>query len=141
MCRSHPKQIIAVGSDIGRLAPQFGDAAKVANAVMQSGFEFDKIRMYFNRYRSVVSYVTTEVAIYPVKTVSEAEKLTVYDSIDSDVLASYLEYSLASMVYYAMKESACSEQSARMTAMDNSSKNAGKSWLPHKCVNIYETST
>ena len=29
------------------------------------------------------------------------------------------------MIYYALKEGACSEQSSRMTAMDNSSKNAG----------------
>jgi len=30
------------------------------------------------------------------------------------------------MIYYALKEGACSEQSSRMTAMDNSSKNAGE---------------
>merc|ERR1711874_700922 len=35
------------------------------------------------------------------------------------VVQSYLEFSLASLVYYAMKEGACSEQSSRMTAMDN----------------------
>ena len=55
-----------------------------------------------------------------------AEKLTVYDSLDADVIQSYMEYSLASLVYYALKEGATSEQSSRMTAMDNSSKNAGK---------------
>ena len=58
--------------------------------------------------------------------VSNAEKLTVYDSLDADVIQSYMEYSLASLVYYALKEGATSEQSSRMTAMDNSSKNAGK---------------
>ena len=129
--RVFPKQIISVGTDIGRLAPQFGDAAKAANAIMTADFEFDRIKMFYNKFRSVVSYKTTEVDIYPMKTVSEAEKLTLYDSIDSDVLQSYLEYSLASMIYYAMKEGATSEQSARMTAMDNSSKNAGKSYLEH----------
>merc|ERR1712186_41252 len=126
LSRMFPKQIISVGTDIGRLAPQFGDAAKAANAIMQADFEFDQIKMFYNKFRSVVSYKTSEVDIYPMKTVSEAEKLTLYDSIDSDVLQSYLEYSLASMIYYAMKEGACSEQSARMTAMDNSSKNAGE---------------
>ena len=130
LSRMFPKQIISVGTDIGRLAPQFGDAAKAANAIMQADFEFDQIKMFYNKFRSVVSYKTSEVDIYPMKTVSEAEKLTLYDSIDSDVLQSYLEYSLASMIYYAMKEGACSEQSARMTAMDNSSKNAGKCYSP-----------
>ena len=57
---------------------------------------------------------------------SGAENVTVYDSLDADVIQSYMEYSLASLIYYALKEGATSEQSSRMTAMDNSSKNAGK---------------
>ena len=32
-----------------------------------------------------------------------ADKMSAYDSIDADVLQSYMEYSLASLVYYAMK--------------------------------------
>ena len=65
-------------------------------------------------------------SFYSAEVVSNAEKLTVYDSLDADVIQSYMEYSLASLVYYALKEGATSEQSSRMTAMDNSSKNAGK---------------
>lgn len=49
-----------------------------------------------------------------------------YDSIDDGVLQSYMEFSLAALLFYAMKEGACSEQSSRMTAMDNASKNAGE---------------
>ena len=75
--------------------------------------------------RSVVSYKTSQIPIYSNGVVNAADKLSLYDSIDSDVIQSYLEYSLASMIYYALKEGACSEQSSRMTAMDNSSKNAG----------------
>ncbi len=81
--------------------------------------------LFYNKFRSVVSYKTSEIPIFPQRAVSAADKLTAYDSIDSDVLQSYLEFSLASLIYYAMKEGACSEQSSRMTAMDSSSKNAG----------------
>ena len=35
--------------------------------------------------------------------VANSAKITLYDSIDSDVLQSYLEYSLASLFYYVMK--------------------------------------
>lgn len=49
-----------------------------------------------------------------------------YDSLDADVVQSYVEYSLASLIYYCMKEGATSEQASRMSAMDNSSKNAGE---------------
>ena len=53
------------------------------------------------------------------------ETMSIYDDLDADVLQNYQEYSLASLVYYAMKESTASELSARMTAMDGASKNAG----------------
>jgi len=119
-------QIKSVGSDIGRLAPQFGDASKIANAILNSGFEFDSGKLYYNKFKSVVSYKTLEIPVYPVATIEKAANLPVYDSIDADVLQSYMEYSLASLIYYCLKEGACSEQSSRMTAMDNSSKNAGE---------------
>lgn len=64
--------------------------------------------------------------IFSLKSVEGATKLPIYDSLDSDVIQNYLEFSLASMLFYSMKESACSEQSSRMTAMDNASKNAGE---------------
>ena len=54
------------------------------------------------------------------------EKFNRYDSIDEDVLRCYSEFALASQIFYAMKEGLVSELSARMTAMDGASKNAGK---------------
>jgi len=59
------------------------------------------------------------------KTLLAAPKLQLYDSIDQGVMESYQEFTVAALLYYTMKESACSEQSSRMTAMDNASKNAG----------------
>lgn len=61
-----------------------------------------------------------------INTVANAENLSVYDSVDEDVIQSYNEFALASLVYFGMKEGAASEQSARMTAMEGASKNAGK---------------
>ena len=130
LSRLFSQQIIMVGNEIGRLPPQFGDASKVANAIMSNAdFDFDSGKMYYNKFRSVVSYKTTEIPIFSLKSVEGAEKITTYDSIDAEVLASYTEYSLASLIFYAMKEGACSEQSSRMTAMDNSSKNAGERFV------------
>merc|ERR1711963_66066 len=126
LSRLFKDQILSVGSDIGRLAPQFGDASKIANAIINSGYEYDNGKLYYNKFRSVVSYKTSEVPIYTVGAIEKAANLPVYDSIDADVLQSYMEYSLASLIYYCLKEGACSEQSSRTTAMDNSSKNAGE---------------
>merc|ERR1712018_85996 len=124
--RFFPKQVLMVGSEIGRLPPTFNDAAKVANAIVSSGYEYDTGKLLFNYYKSVVSNETTELPIYSQALVSGSESVSVYDSLDADVVQSYMEFSLASLIYYCMKEGATSEQSSRMSAMDNSSKNAGE---------------
>lgn len=72
-----------------------------------------------------MSYITTDIPLFSEAAVAAAPKLGVYDSLDEEVIKSYMEFSMASLIFFCMKESACSEQSSRMTAMDNASKNAG----------------
>lgn len=73
----------------------------------------------------MVTYQSTIMPLYNLDQVSNAGKISLYDSIDEDVLKSYNEFALTSLIFFAMKEAAASEQSARMTAMDSASKNAG----------------
>ena len=72
-----------------------------------------------------MAYLPTEQTLFSLQSITKAEKLSLYDSIDDDVVKSYNEFTLASLIFFALKESQCSEQSARMTAMDSASKNAG----------------
>lgn len=118
------KNILMVANEVGRKPPTFLDAARIAQETVKQDFNSGKI--LFNRFKSVVSYATTEVPLYSKETVMASPKISLYDSLDEDVVQSYMEFSLASLLFYAMKEGACSEQSSRMTAMDNASKNAGE---------------
>merc|ERR1719219_1814660 len=52
LSRLFPKQILCVGSEIGRLPPQFGDASKIASAILNSGFEYDAGKMVYNEFKS-----------------------------------------------------------------------------------------
>lgn len=126
LARVYAKNILFQVGEVGRKAATFEDAAAVASAIINSGYEFGSGKIVFNKFKSVVSYNTTSLPIFPSEAVSSAEKLAVYDSLDADVVQSYLEYSLASLIFFTFKEQACSEQSARMTAMDNASKNSGE---------------
>jgi F-type H+-transporting ATPase subunit gamma len=126
LSRLYGKNILMVANEVGRLPPTFLDAARIANEIMKCGYEFTEGRLVYNKFRSVVSYQCSTLPVFSAPSVEKSDNLTVYDSLDADVLQSYLEYSLASLIYYTMKEGACSEQSARMTAMDNASKNAGE---------------
>lgn len=124
--RLYGKNIIMVAHEVGRKPPTFLDASKTGIAILNSGYQFAAGKIVYNRFKSVVSYQTQDLPLFGLAAVQAAPKLDMYDSLDSDVLQSYIEYSLASLIFYAMKEGACSEQSSRMSAMDNASKNAGE---------------
>lgn len=119
-------KIVFVGNEIGRLPPTFIDASKVASEIVNSGCDYTDGKIVYNKFRTVVSYNLAHIPIFNRATVEAAQALSVYDSLDADVIQNYLEFSMASLLFYAMKESTCSEQSSRMTAMDNASKNAGE---------------
>lgn len=124
--RTHASNFLLTGNDIGRTPPTFDDASIAAKAILESGFEFDEGMILYNRFKTVVSYQTSRMPIMTFDNLKKKEALLTYDSVDDDVLQSYNEYSLAQLIYYAMKESATSEQASRMTAMDGASKNAGE---------------
>lgn len=123
--RTHSDNILFHMNELGRKPPLFEEAAFIAEQVLDSGYEFDSGEMMYNKFNSVVSYSVTEQDVYSFDNLSSAETMLQYDDVDEDVLRNYHEFSLANIIFYGMKESACSEQSARMTAMDNATKNAG----------------
>ncbi|XP_072257926.1 ATP synthase subunit gamma, mitochondrial isoform X1 [Pyxicephalus adspersus] len=124
--RTHGDHFLVTFKEVGRKPPTFGDASVIASELLNSGYEFDQGSVVFNRFRSVISYRTEEKPFFSLDTVANAESISVYDDIDADVLRNYQEFTLANIIYYTLKESTTSEQSARMTAMDNASKNASE---------------
>ncbi|GFO44954.1 ATP synthase subunit gamma [Plakobranchus ocellatus] len=124
--RTLSKNIIHSFSDYGKRPPIFADAALVANTILDTDFKYDRATLVFNTFKSVISYNTTELPLFSPSAIEGSTKFNLYDSLDEDVLRCYNEFSLASLVMFAMKEGACSEQSSRMTAMDAASKNAGE---------------
>ncbi|XP_029969448.1 ATP synthase F(1) complex subunit gamma, mitochondrial isoform X5 [Salarias fasciatus] len=124
--RTHGQHIILNCKEVGRKPPSFGDASIIATELLNSGYEFDQGSVVFNRFRSVISYKTDQKPVFSTDTVANSESMGVYDDIDADVLRNYQEFALVNILYLALRESSCSEQSARMTAMDSASKNASE---------------
>lgn len=122
--RLHGDKIKMHFMDIGKKPPVYKDAAQVALAILEQEYDFGEL--YYNQFKTVVSYNTTALPIFNKESLSTSENITLYDSIDDDVLQSYNEFALANLVFYALREGSCSELSARMTAMEAASKNAGE---------------
>lgn len=124
--KGYGQNVLVSFNNIGKKPPSFLDASFLAQSIIGLDYEYDVGTLYFNRFRSVISYRTTKLPIPREQTVKEGEKLSLYDSLDDEVIQSYHEFQFASLIFFTLKEAACSEQSARMTAMEAASKNAGE---------------
>ncbi len=89
--------------------------------------EFDVATIFFNRFQSVISQVPTAQQIIPAVFTgnSEASQLYDYEPSEEGILADLLPRGVATQVFTALLENAASEQGARMSAMDNATRNAG----------------
>ncbi|XP_034839443.1 ATP synthase subunit gamma, mitochondrial-like [Maniola hyperantus] len=110
--------------DIGRLVPVFADASTIAAAIVRSGYTYDVGEIYYNKYFTPVKYEMTVIPFFNKYKIVAAPNMNAFDDVDEDELESYSEWTFAALLFYTLKESAASEQSSRMAAMDNATKNA-----------------
>jgi len=123
--KTHGDLILCNFNEFGRKPPLFEEAAFVAEQVLDSGYTYDTCKMFYNKFKSAISYDLSSHDMYSLESLTASETMLQYDDVDEDVLRNYHEFATANLIFFGMKESACSEQSARMTAMDNATKNAG----------------
>jgi len=107
----------------------FALASNLAEQVMTEFESPAAVHVAFNKFKSAIAYVPTLTTITPFVGEGDGETLAAYEfepEAKPDVLESLFEYYLATELYYGMMEGATSEQSSRMQAMENASKNAGE---------------
>lgn len=116
-----------VGTATERVMPySFDLASKIATDTMAG--EYDSVHILYNKFKSAIAYTPSIVSLAP-KVDPADEFFAPYEvepENDPETLLSFHEYTMASSLYYAMLENATSEQSSRMSAMENASKNAGE---------------
>ena len=89
--------------------------------------EFDVATLFFSRFQSVINQIPTAQQIIPAPVPESAEATTLYDYEPSEeaILEDLLPRSVATHIFAALLENSASEQGARMSAMDNATRNAG----------------
>ncbi len=119
---------------IGAKRVAFAEAEQVANAIvrMYDEGEFDVCSIVYNRFQSVIAQVPTVRQLIPFALPEAAEKpdnsepraVYEFEPSEDEILAALLPRNFAIQIYGALLDSAAGEQAARMTAMDNASRNA-----------------
>ena len=129
--RQYSQQIIEV-IELRVKALGFEHAEKVSakvNDLFEKG-EFDVATLFFSRFRSVVAQIPTALQIIPpvfeAKPEGASAAVYEYEPDELDILAELLPRNISVQVFRALLENAASEQGARMSAMDNATRNAGE---------------
>ena len=149
--REHNAKIIdaITGMGGGKTRLSFMDAQRVSTIIMNEFLRggFDVATVLFNEFRSVLVQKPTTSQLIPFRPSGASrgpmaantdvgprdkpEDLKVdttpynYEPSEEEILADLLPRNLSVQLYRAMLDSAAGEQAARMTAMDNSTRNAG----------------
>ena len=129
--RDYGSLIVDTISDLGRPRLAFGDASKVAAAVVElfDAGDFDVATIFYNRFRSAISQIVTRQQIVPPAVPEQAAPSGAapyeFEPDEETILKDLLPRNLTVQLYRALLENAASEQGARMTAMDNATRNAG----------------
>jgi F-type H+-transporting ATPase subunit gamma len=135
--RDHQSLIIDTVEDLDKGGLDYDDAAAISTrlAKMFADGEFDVCTVIYNHFKSVMKQVVTTQQLIPYH-VKDGETsggsedngpsaIYEYEPDEEEILARLLPRNLAVQIYRALLESSASEQAARMTAMDNATRNAG----------------
>ena len=145
--RNYPELILNTFEDVGRKSLSFVDAKMVGNRVFEmfEAKEFDVCTIIYNRFQSAITQVVTPQQLIPFQandddlsgdsdddhssvSLKSGEQRAIYEfePDEQQILADLLPRNLSVQLFRALLENAASEQGARMTAMDNATRNAGE---------------
>ena len=113
-------------------AVEYADAASIGETV-RNGFEageFDVCNVIFNKFKSAISQEVTLKRLIPAEVGEDTQDDDAgvsyeYEPDEDELLAAVLPRNISTQVYSALLESSAAELAARMTAMDNATRNAG----------------
>jgi F-type H+-transporting ATPase subunit gamma len=128
LTREYGDLLIESFVDIGRPRLYFSDAERIAESLLHMFDDgiFDICTLVYNHFKSAIAQEVTVQQIIPIKA-EESQPLTAiyeYEPHQERILSELLPQNVAVQIYNGLLENAASEQGARMTAMDNASRNA-----------------
>jgi len=132
--RVFAKNIRLTFNQIGKDTPTFAEASAIVDAIKRANITYDDAQIVYNRFNSVISYEAVSIPVYSEETIKASPKFAAYE-MEEDVLEDLQEFNFANSIYWALVEGHAAEMSAKRTAMENATKNAGE--MIHKLTLTY----
>lgn len=129
LLRDYENLLIESFTEVGHPRLHFSDAQQIADHLITMFKEglFDVCTLIYNRFKSAITQEVTVQQIIPIRAEAPPQPssaLYIYEPAEDQILNELLPQNVAVQIYNALLENAASEQGARMTAMDNASRNA-----------------
>ena len=131
--RLYASRIIEVVELRGVRQLNFEHAEGIADKILSlfADGQFDVATLFFSRFKSVMTQTPTAQQIIPAEIPANAPAINLagavyeYEPDEAEILADLLPLNIGVQIFKALLENAASEQGARMSAMDNATRNAG----------------
>ena len=114
--------------------PNYSDALSISSKIVDlyQSDEFGSCKIIFNKFVSAITQEVTLKSLIPIETNNEdasnnnqVSSVYEYEPSEEVILEELLNKNIATQLFSAQMESTASELAARMTAMDNATRNAG----------------
>ncbi len=114
--------------------PIYSDALSISSKIVDlyQRNEFGSCKIIFNKFVSAITQEVTLKSLIPIETNNEdvsnnnqVSSVYEYEPSEEVILEELLNKNIATQLFSAQMESTASELAARMTAMDNATRNAG----------------
>ena len=135
--RDHRDKLVATFEELVKPYPAFEQADEIVTKVVEmfEAGEFDVCTLYYNKFISALTQEVTPLQLIPFTSVGKkddedqdsgiGDSQYEFEPDEEAILEALLPKNLSVQVYRSLLESFASEQGARMTAMDNATRNAG----------------
>jgi len=110
----------------------YKEAENVGEIVIKlfSESQFDVCKIFYNKFRNVISQIPQEQQIIPIENkkkeeLKKSDNFYEFEPEENEILNNLLPRNISTQIFKAFLENAASEQGSRMTAMDSATRNAG----------------
>jgi F-type H+-transporting ATPase subunit gamma len=135
LLRDSKKDIDICITELQKNPLNYTQVSVMADEILKN-VQFDALKIVFNKFGSVVSFIPTMSTVLSPEIVERESEaggklgdLDLYEieggDSKSEILQNLTEFQFSCVMFNGVLENACSEQGARMSAMDSSSRNAG----------------
>jgi len=129
LTRECGKKFIATASEVGKRRINYADLEPVVELIMAQVPNVDKVRVYSNKFINQGAFAPLDRTFSSLKHMQESNAFEAFETDETDeqvLMNNIFEHFITSLIFSSVVENNAAELSARISAMESASKNAGE---------------